>query len=391
MTTLDFSNRGLTAIEDVFDSDEYLAVEPRQLRSLHLQFNRLGGSIKSVTHPTLAWLEALSLANNDIRVLPTRFPPMLRRLDISHNFVICLGPLSACRYLISLNASHNAVTVLPSSLGAMSDLASLDVSDNGIGGFDGALNKLKRLHTLRCQNNELHEIQDVLEQCAALPELRYLHLSGNPCVSGSRVSQHEAVARRRAIIAACSAGLRSLDGVAVEPIASSSPDNRSRSRSPQQATDALLMMRSQSSNNALRPRAENTSNNNSTNNSSSGNASCAPPSGSNSSISAHSHALAAQQMRDERRRCQTLRDMLAKEMQREATLKASNEHVSRQIKQEQALQRTQLGSLAQLRRETELARLEVERLKTDIAEEQLLFLEMHAESRERRVACVVDE
>lgn len=91
-------------------------------------------------------------------------------------------------------------------------------------------------------------------------------------------------------------------------------------------------------------------------------------------------------MRDERRRCQALREMLQREMQQEGMLKASTEQLQRQVRQEQGLQRTQLASLAQLRKECEQAQLEVERRKTDIAEEQLHFLELHAESRERRAA-----
>ncbi|KAG8462117.1 hypothetical protein KFE25_011567 [Diacronema lutheri] len=115
-------------------------------------------------------------------------PPVMRRLvrvellSLSHNR---LRSLSACATMLSLtdlNVSANRLTSL-APLAHCRALRRLFVSGNKVASL-APLRRCAELHTLAAASNTLASLGDAIATLQALPRLRELELSANPCALG---------------------------------------------------------------------------------------------------------------------------------------------------------------------------------------------------------------
>ena len=72
--------------------------------------------------------------------------------------------------------SNNAITAVPTELGALTALTNLDLADNAITSVPTEVGTLRSLELLGLQNNDLTSVPS---EIAALPSLRYLRLNSN--------------------------------------------------------------------------------------------------------------------------------------------------------------------------------------------------------------------
>mmetsp|Transcript_32833 Transcript_32833/g.46640 ORF Transcript_32833/g.46640 Transcript_32833/m.46640 type:complete len:300 (+) Transcript_32833:87-986(+) len=108
--------------------------------------------------------------------------PHLETLRIQRTKVSDLYGISRCSYIITLDASQNAITTLESlQQSALShSLQDLDLSSNRI----SKLKDLPRLSSLRVLNLEQNSLQDIPDTFKrSLPRIQKLDLVGNPIVS----------------------------------------------------------------------------------------------------------------------------------------------------------------------------------------------------------------
>jgi Leucine-rich repeat (LRR) protein len=149
-------------------------------------------------------LETLVLADNELSEVSGQIGRLknLRMLDLGHNRLThvpdaladldgltdflylhdnqltslppSLGSLTKLRYL---NISENAFEVLPESIFCMTSLIELRASDNRLASLQDSIGHLACLRELHLRNNQLTSLP---ESIAALEELRQIDLRGNP-------------------------------------------------------------------------------------------------------------------------------------------------------------------------------------------------------------------
>jgi Leucine-rich repeat (LRR) protein len=169
---------------------------------LNLWKHQLGRVPESVWEQTE--LETLVLAENSLSELSEQIARLkrLRVLDLGHNALTCvpaglgdldgltdflylhdnqltslpssLGNLTKLRYL---NISENAFEVLPECVSSMSSLVELRASDNRLASLPDSLGRLSRLRELHLRNNKLISLP---ESIGMLQEIRQIDLRGNP-------------------------------------------------------------------------------------------------------------------------------------------------------------------------------------------------------------------
>ena len=149
------------------------------LTTLYLDHNSIG----SDSLPALpACLHSVFLHSNrltSLQSLPSM--PQLRSLNVSDNGIVSLSGLERCPVLVTLDASHNAL-----SASSLSSLSSLPL-----------------IRDLLLQHNAVDASSSLLPLLSSLPALRVLSLKGNAVVETSR-------AYRREVVSACT-GLTFLD------------------------------------------------------------------------------------------------------------------------------------------------------------------------------------
>lgn len=145
VTELDASHNELESLPPVLfrrlSSLQRLTLDNNRLKTLNVDMSRLVA------------LEALSVAKNQLKELKIQGCKRLQTLNVSHNMLKSLQPLSDFPALFSLDASHNQLTEVPS----MANLPSLT--------------------KLALSNNKLKDVPSTLARAA--PNLREFYVSHN--------------------------------------------------------------------------------------------------------------------------------------------------------------------------------------------------------------------
>ncbi len=152
-----------------------------QLISLNLSKNRLT-SLEFESTSLLPNLEFLDLSFNGLKDLNTLPSHSLTTLNLSNNRLVDVSFSSTS--LRSLNLSNNALETVPSALGTMTTLVSLDLSGNLLSNVQDIHKNLpcKTLSRLNLSNNRLDCVSSLLEfqSLASFTSLSSLNLAGNP-------------------------------------------------------------------------------------------------------------------------------------------------------------------------------------------------------------------
>ena len=146
----------------------------------------------------------LILRRKGLRDLQTlQFPQRLtlRIVSLSHNALEDLGPISMLQSLEELNVNHNRVSDL-SPVAACPMLQVLLAANNGVTTV-GGLEALPRLKRLSLYSNLLPDLDALIQNLAAFPQLSSLDLGGNPCFQD--------IAHRHGVVRALPV-LKELDG-----------------------------------------------------------------------------------------------------------------------------------------------------------------------------------
>ena len=102
----------------------------------------------------------------------------LTELDISDNKLTSLpGSIGNLVQLTELNVGRNELTSLPESIGNLTQLTELDISDNKLTSLPGSIGNLVQLTVLNMCELRLQEVPHGVQQ---LSKLKYLDLSFNP-------------------------------------------------------------------------------------------------------------------------------------------------------------------------------------------------------------------
>lgn len=99
----------------------------------------------------------------------------LEELDISYNNLTGALPsqIGQLKKLISLDASNNQMTGVPAELGQLTNLETLDLSNNQLTGLPNELANLKNLKILNLSGNDYSE-QDLAGIRNSLPNVNYI-------------------------------------------------------------------------------------------------------------------------------------------------------------------------------------------------------------------------
>jgi Leucine-rich repeat (LRR) protein len=127
--------------------------------------------------PSLARLEVLSVAGNDIASAAELDCPLLHDINLSRNKLDSFDFLRACSSLKTLNASRNAITTLCTKLRS---LTTLNVSWNALTRLDG-VHYYTHLKNLHAAFNDLASVNSIVGTLKQLGLLEVIDLKANPC------------------------------------------------------------------------------------------------------------------------------------------------------------------------------------------------------------------
>ncbi len=135
------------------------------------------GSLASTNFSSFTNLKSLDLSGFGLTEIPSTLGSLsfLKNLNVSNNSISQFGNLSELGNLKELNISKNQLTEIPSEISALAFLKILDVSQNNLTKFS-ALNNLTTLEWLSLENNNL---QNLPTEIATLQNLIHLNLANN--------------------------------------------------------------------------------------------------------------------------------------------------------------------------------------------------------------------
>lgn len=135
--------------------------------------------VDALDEPLPASLERLYAAEISLGAVPSWIGSLtrLRTLDLGHNVLSSLpDSMAELQALEILYIHDNRLSVLPSWLGSLRSLTYLNVAENGLRSLPGVAG-LSRLIELRAMHNRLTDVPELP------PSLRELHLRGNECLA----------------------------------------------------------------------------------------------------------------------------------------------------------------------------------------------------------------
>eukprot|EP01087_Luapelamoeba_hula_P002743 TRINITY_DN1247_c0_g1_i8.p1 TRINITY_DN1247_c0_g1~~TRINITY_DN1247_c0_g1_i8.p1 ORF type:complete len:1214 (-),score=235.85 TRINITY_DN1247_c0_g1_i8:27-3668(-) len=167
------------------ETEEDGAVPPElcdiaSLVSLNLARNAL--TTLPVQFGALTQLTTLDLMHNKLASLPPSFAQLnrLTTLDLSHNrFASIPGEITTFTQLSVLHMSHNVITRLPLHMMLFS-IVSFDLSFNQLAELPSLTGQIPKVEFLNISHNRLTVLP--YESLLFLPNLRVLHLMGNPLI-----------------------------------------------------------------------------------------------------------------------------------------------------------------------------------------------------------------
>ena len=132
------------------------------------------GEVASMIDSASSEVKELILKGCQLKLLPDSIGRLskLDRLDVSENQLEALpAAIKGCALLTSLDANDNALKTLPAELGELSNLKELLVYKNSISAVPEELGKLAQLETLNLFNNKVLKCQPKLGEMKALTEV----------------------------------------------------------------------------------------------------------------------------------------------------------------------------------------------------------------------------
>ena len=185
LETLVLDHNQLETLQDLPKNLKTLSVAHNHLRRVNVEANLTHinlsfNQLTSVDQVNGQNLEEFILSHNQLNVVPTKLlnSTSLRSLDLAHNGLTSLPPLSGLKNLYVLRLSGNSLTTLSNvTFANMSSLHVLNLADNQLeflpqGTFEG----LQQLHGLRLDRNALRDLNGVV---ASLGQLQWLNVSDN--------------------------------------------------------------------------------------------------------------------------------------------------------------------------------------------------------------------
>ncbi|XP_023761382.2 receptor-like protein 14 isoform X1 [Lactuca sativa] len=155
----------------------------RKLQQVDMSHNSLEGQVPNWLIKNNKNLEVLRLRNNSFDSMPLYRNANTKWLDMSGNGMIVTIPDKLPEFFPNieyLNLSMNSLSgVIPSSISELSELETLDLSNNELSGevSKGLLTNISKLNLLKLSNNSLHG--QVLSGNLSLSSLQYVYLDGN--------------------------------------------------------------------------------------------------------------------------------------------------------------------------------------------------------------------
>lgn len=162
--------------------DELSLVGLKELEQLNLQDNKLM-ALHENAFEALKGLRVLNVRGNRLELLVDRqlaSLEQLRHLDVSQNNIVEMAGqvFGTTRQLEYIDLSQNRLKELPASLTGMTELRTLDISNNQLATIAvDMFSSLGRLEELRVANNRVRTLQR--GALRGLPHLEYLDLSSN--------------------------------------------------------------------------------------------------------------------------------------------------------------------------------------------------------------------
>lgn len=145
----------------------------------HKGFDEIAG-LDEFTECKVLWLEGNAFRKIEGLQQLTK----LKQLYLHQNLIYTIEGLEALTELDGLNLSDNNISFL-SGLDAQADsLTTLQIKNNRLGPIEGLthLATLRKLSCLDLSGNRIEDGEALLTLLAEIPDLRSLHLTGNPCV-----------------------------------------------------------------------------------------------------------------------------------------------------------------------------------------------------------------
>ena len=135
------------------------------------------GSLTSTNFSSFTNLKSLDLSGFGLTEIPSTLGSLsfLKNLNVSNNSITQFSNLSELGNLEELNISKNQLTEIPSEISALAFLKTLDASQNNLTKFS-ALNNITTLEWLSLENNNL---QNLPTEIATLQNLIHLNLANN--------------------------------------------------------------------------------------------------------------------------------------------------------------------------------------------------------------------
>lgn len=192
----------LSRLEELDLRDNLLSALPERLgdlealRVLTLSGNRLESLPAGLGK--LGALVQLDAADNRITALPPDWSrcQALQEVRLERNLLSDCSALTACKGLLRLDLSHNALQTLPGECSAWQSLTELSLSHNALTALPPGICRLAALTDLDLSHNALTALPDSI---ALLQGLQFLHLGGNPLQPAERSRICQALPRTKVI------------------------------------------------------------------------------------------------------------------------------------------------------------------------------------------------
>lgn len=171
---------GLRQLRTLIAYDNKIQVAPRNLpQSLEVidlsrnDLTSLSGSNVCI----ISSLVTLDLSSNRLTELPRFRSPNLEELAVADNRLESLSPLEDLPQLRVLDASRNALRLLPYSIGALSQLTEVHLRNNSLETLPPSLGMCQNLRMLDVSDNKLETIPEEIGLIPSLTNLKFRHNS----------------------------------------------------------------------------------------------------------------------------------------------------------------------------------------------------------------------